>query len=299
MILITGASGKTGRAVTQALVARHHDVRALVHRAESTEAMIRLGARETLVGSMADPDVLRRAAEGTRAIYHICPNVSPDEILFGRNAIAAARAAGTRRFVFHSVLHPQIEAMSHHWTKMRVEDLLFAAELDVTILQPTAYMQNLLAGWRSIVEEGILRVPYPVTSRISLVDLSDVAEVAARVLTEPGHENATYELVGTAPLNQTDVAEVLSEALGRTVRAEAESVKAWDARAGAGGMATAERDTLISMFRYYERHGLAGNSNVLRWLLVRPPTSLAAFVCGVAGDLGASTSPTNGRNSVR
>ncbi len=67
----------------------------------------------------------------------------------------------------------------------------------MTILQPTAYMQNILAGWRSIVEDGIYRVPYPIDTRISLVDLRDVAEAAARVLTEDGHVGATYELVGT------------------------------------------------------------------------------------------------------
>ena len=92
-----------------------------------------------------------------------------------------------RRLVYHSVLHPQIEAMPHHWEKMRAEELLFAAGLDVTVLQPTAYMQNILAGWRDIVEAGIYRVPYPVESRISLVDLDDVAAAAALVLTQPGH----------------------------------------------------------------------------------------------------------------
>jgi len=50
-------------------------------------------------------------------------------------------------------------------------------------------------------------------------------------------------------------------------------------------MGTAERDTLIRMFRYYERHGLAGNPNVLRWLMVRPPITLAAFARGVADNL--------------
>ncbi len=72
-----------------------------------------------------------------------------------------------RRFVYHSVLHPQIEAMPHHWAKMRVEEMLFAAGFDLTILQPTAYMQNILGAWRGIVEDGVFRVPYPVETRLS------------------------------------------------------------------------------------------------------------------------------------
>ena len=263
MILVTGASGKTGHAVIDALTARGQQVRAL------TRSM----------ASMADEKAFARAAEGADAIYHICPNVSPDEIIFGRNAIAAARAVGIKRFVYHSVLHPQIEAMLHHWNKMRVEELLFASDLDSTILQPTAYMQNLLANWPAILQ-GVHRTPYPVTSRISLVDLTDVAEAAAKVLTEDGHTGATYELVGTPPLSQTEVAETLSQALGRPVRAEAETIEAWRARSPLGAE---QRDTLIKMFRYYERHGLVGSANTLRWLLGREPRSLLDFATSVQG----------------
>ena len=92
--------------------------------------------------------------------------------------------------------------MPHHWAKLRVEEMLLASGLDVTILQPTAYMQNILAGWPGIVADGVFWVPYPVETRLSLVDLQDVGAAAARVSTEPGHEGATYELVGTAPLSQ-------------------------------------------------------------------------------------------------
>ena len=171
------------------------------------------GADEIAVGAFEDAAALVAAADGVRAIYHICPNVSPHEIAYARALIAAAKAAGVPRFVYHSVLHPQIEAMPHHWAKLRVEEMLLASGLAVTVLQPTAYMQNLLAGWRSIVEDGVYRVPYPVATRISLVDLRDVAEAAALVLTEDGHVGATYALVGTPALTQTEVAETLSLAI--------------------------------------------------------------------------------------
>ncbi len=59
--------------------------------------------------------------------------------------------SGVTRFVYHSVLHPQIEAMPHHWQKMRTEEMLFAAGFELTVLQPTAYMQNILGAWRGVV----------------------------------------------------------------------------------------------------------------------------------------------------
>jgi NAD(P)H dehydrogenase (quinone) len=203
--------------------------------------------------------------------------VSPHEMSYAQAVVTAAKAAGVRRFVYHSVLHPQIEAMPHHWAKLRVEEMLLASGLDVTFLQPTAYMQNILSGWRPIIEEGIYRVPYPVDTRTSLVDLRDVAEAAALVLTKPGHAGATYALVGTAPLIQIEVAHALAAALGRPVRAVAEPVEAWDARARATGMGDYQRETLAAMFRSYAANGLVGNANVLGWLLGRRPASLAQF----------------------
>ena len=71
-------------------------------------------------------------------------------------------------------------------------------------------MQNLLAGWKSIAEGGVLRVPYSINSKFSFVDLEDLAEAAIIVLVQPDHINATYELVGTPPLSHVEVAEILA-----------------------------------------------------------------------------------------
>ena len=177
-----------------------------------------------LFGSFADELALASAAAGVRAIYHICPNASRDEVAYACAVAAAAKARGVKRFVYHSVLHPQIEAMPHHWAKMHTEEMLFASGFDLTILQPTAYMQNILGAWRGIMSDGVFRMPYPVETRLSLVDLDDVAAAAAVVLTQDGHAGAAYELVGTDPLSQIEVAAAIGAALKRNVHAEAESI---------------------------------------------------------------------------
>lgn len=277
MILVTGASGKTGRAVVAALARAGAPTRALVRHPSQIEELTQLGAREAIEGDMRLLPDLRRAMDGVRAVYHICPNLHPDEVQIGRDVIAAAVETGVEHLVLHSVLHPQAEQMPHHANKLRVEEAVFETGLDFTILQPAAYMQNLLAGWALIAENGALRVPYPVETRLSLVDLEEVAECAAIVLTQPGHAAATYELAGTPALSQTEVASVLSDALGRPVRAQAEPVEAWEARARTAGLGEHERATLIRMFDYYGRHGLVGNPNVLTWLLGREPKTLLDF----------------------
>jgi NAD(P)H dehydrogenase (quinone) len=277
MILVTGAAGKTGRAVILALTAKGASVRALVHRPEQVTAVEVLGA-EAVVGDMREGAVMDRAAQGVRAVYHICPNVSPDEVVIGQLAVEAARRAGVECFVYHSVLHPQVEAMPHHWLKMRVEDLLIASGLAFTILQPAAYMQNVLAQWNRIVQDGVYPVPYPVETQLSLVDLEDVAEAAALVLAEPGHTGATYELAGPEALTQTEIANTLGQQLGRTVHAQAVPLADWERRARAAGQGDYQIETLLGMFRYYGQHGFWGNPHVLSWLLGRPPTTLAEFV---------------------
>ena len=146
MILVTGAGGKTGKAVVRALAAARAPVRAFVRRADHEAALLACGAQEVAVGDMRSAADWGRTAEGVRAVYHICPNVHPDEVPIGQAAIAAARAVGVEQFVFHSVLHPQTEAMPHHWNKLRVEEAVLASGLPFTIFQPAPYMQNVLAG---------------------------------------------------------------------------------------------------------------------------------------------------------
>jgi NAD(P)H dehydrogenase (quinone) len=278
MILVTGAAGKSGKAVVRALAAKGARVRAFIRNPDHAGSLLALGVAEVSFGSFEDARALAQAAAGAQAVYHICPNVSRDEVAYARAVAVAARTHGVKRFVYHSVLHPQIEAMPHHWQKMRVEEMLFASGFDLTVLQPTAYMQNLLGVLDDIVRDGVFRFPYPPATRLSLVDLDDVGEVAAIVLTQDRHGGATYELVGTPALSQREVASLLATALGRDVRAEDVPLAAWQVRARAAGIGEYELATLSAMFRYYAEHGLIGNPNTLHWLLGRAPTSLEVFL---------------------
>jgi uncharacterized protein YbjT (DUF2867 family) len=279
MILVTGAAGKTGLAVLAALQQRSVKVRAFVRHDEQIAAVRAAGAAEVVVGDLLDADVWRLATTAVSAIYHICPNMHPQEVRIGQLMTAAARTIGNCRVIYHSVLHPQIRKMAHHWHKLKVESILFDSGLPCTIMQPAAYMQNLLAYWPSITNEGILPVPYPAQTCLSLVDLRDVAAVAAKLLTEPGHSYATYELVGTEPLSQTAVADIFSQQLNRPVEVQSIPLQTWENNARTAGNISEETiQMLTSMFAYYTQSGLTGNPQLLRFLLGRKPTSLATFI---------------------
>jgi len=274
MILITGAAGKTGLAITRALVSVGASVRALVHKEEQQDLVEVAGVSEIYLGDLLNRDDLKQIMEGVDAVYHICPNVHPGELEIGVGVIQAAQEARVQHFVYHSVLHPQIEAMPHHWLKLRVEEYLIESGLPFTILQPSAYMQNIALHLPKILERGVYRVPYPVDTGICLVDLEDLAKAAAMVLTEPDHTDAIYEIVGTGPITQVQVAEVLSEVLGKDIQAQRIPYNAWETTALKNGLGSYQRYTLLKMFQHYKKFGFKGNPLVLGWLLERQPTSL-------------------------
>jgi len=278
LILVTAGAGRTGRAIVRALASQGLAARALVRRPEQVAALRTDGAAEVVVGDLRDRAALRRAVHGAGGAYYICPEMNPDEAEIGGALIKAMRDAGAWRLVYHSVLHPQADDLPHHLMKLHTERRVVDSGLAYTILQPAPYMQNLAPHRYDVVTHGVYRVPYSVLAPFSWIDLRDVAQVAARVLADPGHDSATYELAGPEPLSSAQVAERWAAVLGRPVRAETMRREAWVAeldRSGVGGFALEAR---AAMTRYYDRHGLVGNPNALTWLLPRPPHKLPDYL---------------------
>ena len=274
MILVTGAGGKTGQAVIRALAARGEAVRALVRRREQIDQARVVGAVEVDAGDLLDPGSLGSIFAGMRAVYHIGPNAHPAEAEIGNNVISAAQEAEVLHFVMHSVLHPQIQAMPHHWNKLMVEERLIISQIGFTILQPASYMQNVRGAWSSILE-GEFPVPYPTDARFSPVDLADVAQLAAEVLSVPGHEGAIYELAGPELLSPAQMARQMSDVLGKSVEAVEISRDQWRQDTS---LDSARADILLKMFEYYAEHGFRGNPRVLAGLLGREPTTFRQYL---------------------
>lgn len=232
---------------------------------------------EIAQGDLLDETSLESALQSVEALYFICPNMSPDELKIGTNLIRLAKKQQVQRFVYHSVLHPQIEEMPHHWQKLRMEETLFSSGLDFTILQPCAYMQNILGGWKNILA-GRYVVPYSLDARIAIVDLGDIGKVAAKVLLETGYSNAIFELAGPEALTQIEVAEKITETLGQKVTANQQPPSEWKVTAVEAGLAALEIEWLLKMFNYYDHYGLIGNSRVLEHLLGTNPTTFKQFL---------------------
>lgn len=277
-ILITGAAGKTGRAIIGAATSAGLHIRTLIHKKAYSAVVIEHGAREFVVGDLQDPDLVAKATIGIKTVYHICPNVHPEEVSIAQNVIDASLRAGVEHFVYHSVIHPHTEKMPHHWLKMRVEEMIFESSLPFTIVQPSIYMQNILANWGPIMEEGIYPVPYGSHARLNMVDLGDVARAVTKILLETSHLGAIYELAGPDNLTQSQIASILSGVINRPVTTRQIPLDEWKKQAYVNGAKPYQVDTLVKMFEYYDAYGLHGNSNVLAALLGRLPTSFTQFI---------------------
>ena len=216
MILVTGATGKTGRHLTGELVRRGAPVRALVRNPAAAKAV--LGDKVQIVaGDLDRPDTLEAAMLHVELLYLLAPP-SPRLAEVEAGAIEAARRAGVRRIVKHSAIDAGSAARSSiarmHATSER---MLAASGLDHTILRGSMFMQNFLLFAESIAVDGEIRAPMR-NGRCAFVDCADLAAVAAAVLTEAGHQGRTYLVTGPEALSAADAAARLSAALSRPIR---------------------------------------------------------------------------------
>lgn len=228
MVIVTGASGRTGGEVVRLLSSRGIRVRALVRDASRAKGLTGPGV-EVAVGDLSRPSTLDPAFRGADRLFLVSSPALDVETLHG-NAIEAAKRTGIRHVVRLSARGaaqgcPQVLLRVHG----DVDESLSRSGLSFTILRPHAFFQNTLLYASTIASEGVMYGPSS-NGAISMMDSRDVALAASAVLTGNGHSGRIYDLTGPEPLSNGQVAEKLSAALERSVRFE--EISADQAREG-------------------------------------------------------------------
>lgn len=233
---------------------------------------------------MANP---AQALQGCRAAYLMAPNLHPDELDFISTLLEACRQAGMARVVYHSVAAPYAPGMPHHVAKAAAEDAVRRSGLQWSILQPCAYIDNLMPGLRD--QDPHIDVAYSIDTRFGLISLADVGEVAAAVLLDDAHIGATYELGGPEQLTVRDYAAAAEQVLGRAARLNASKPNQWsaaqrntsqtadqagDADASGEHLDPREIEWLEAMFSYYDAHGLPCGTLPAQSILAHPARSV-------------------------
>ncbi|MGW1216642.1 NAD(P)H-binding protein [Streptomyces sp. NPDC002499] len=221
MILVTGGTGTVGRELLGRLPAGA-GVRVMARRPAEAAAAVSAagagGAVEVVAGDFADPFSLAGALKGVRTAFLLTTRLDGgDDVRFLR----AASAAGVRRVVKLSaaaVLDEGADDLITRWQRAG-EELLVGSGMEWTLLRPRAFMSNALAWAPSVRATGTVRALYG-TSGSACVDPRDVAEAAARVLTEEGHAGRAYVLTGPEAVTAVGQTRQLGRLLGVPLRFE-------------------------------------------------------------------------------
>ena len=275
-VLMVGATGKYAGLVLPALQKRGIKVRALVRNKESERVARERGADETVLGNLEDARCLISAAVGADGVFHINPAFARREASIGITMVEAAKAAGVRKFVFSSIIHPSISTLSNHAAKQQVERAIYESGMKFTVLQPTMFMQTLEKSWSEVTTTGRFSLPYSRKARASYVDYRDVAEAAAIAFTRDKLDYGTFEMCASGMFNRMEIASMMSEGLGRKIEAYEVPFDAW---ANTQGIPEGFlREGLKRMYGDYSEHGLpGGNAMALRCMLNREPRTLKQY----------------------
>lgn len=219
-ILIIGAAGNNGMATLEALSRLHQKdftVRAGVRSAAKGEALkAKYPDIETVVLDLDKPDTLAAAYRGVDKLFLIIGNVENREE-HARHAIDAAVASGSvKEVLFYSVVGAEYEAILFAKQFRAGEKYLEASGLGWTHLR-TIFFQDNLIGWAEGIKQGALYLGIG-EGQFAPLNVGDIGEIAANILTTEGHAGKAYNITGPELLSGVDFARVFSDVTGKTVQ---------------------------------------------------------------------------------
>lgn len=209
-VLVTGATGTVGSALTAALVSLGHAPRLLFRPGSAVGTPF--GA-ERCEADLDDIGAMRRAFDGVGSLFLLTP-LSPGQDRRQISLVEAAVAAGVERIVKVSALGADPSSpVTVHREHGRADRVLSRSGVSHAILRPNAFMQNVLQWRGMIARRGALELPMG-QARVSMIDARDIAAVALRALLEPEQVNGVYDLTGPEALSYAEIAAYLSSAVG-------------------------------------------------------------------------------------
>jgi len=275
MILVTGAGGSNGSELIKQLSTTGASVRAMVRKRRDLENDALPGV-EFVTADFDDLASVNRALEGVQSAFLVTNSSERTETQQLR-FVETARAAGLRHIVYLSQLHATkdspVRFLRYHAV---VEEAISASGMTFTNLRPNLYMQGLLGFRSSIISEGRFFAAAG-DSRVSIVDVRDIAAVAATALTERGHEGKTYDVTGPEALTHAEMASQLSETLGRRISfVDVSEASMRDALLSLG-MPEWQVEGLIEDYAHYRRGEASGISTAVEDVTSRRPRSFLTF----------------------
>ncbi len=290
MLLVTGATGKTGSPVVKQLLEKDFPVRAFVRRRDArSEHLEALGAKVVL-GDFLDLVSVRSAMQGVKRVYFCSPPDGDRLLEAATNVAVAARDAGVEAVVNMSQISAREKASSplarHHWLS---ENVLDWANIGASHIHPTyfAEMLYILSG-RSIAEEGKIYLPYG-DERHAPVSAEDIARVVVGILADPKpHVGQHYVLTGLRNMTIAEMAEVFTKVLGKPVEYVNLPIEQWRRiLVEKVGLSEFLATHLAHVAQDHQDGVFSAKTDIVERIGGRPPQSLEDFIRANAKAFGA------------
>lgn len=279
-ILIVGAAGNNGVAAIKALVNKNGSnvkVRAGVRSADkAAQLKARFPAIETAIFDLNDPSTLKAAFEGITKAYIIPGNVE-NRAQHARNAIDAAVASNTvKHVVLLSVVGAEWEAILFAKQFREAEKHLEASGLPWTHLR-TIWFQDNFFGWADGIKSGKLYFGIR-DGKLAPLNVKDIGEAAAVILTADGHAGKAYNLTGPELLSGNDIAEVFARVTGHAVEYVSPDEKTTYESLTGSGWPEWQAKGVLELFEVFASNQAAVVTTDGATLLGRPLTRFEDFI---------------------
>ncbi|HKR66381.1 MAG TPA: SDR family oxidoreductase [Thermoanaerobaculia bacterium] len=280
-ILITGAGGTVGSEVVRQLEAAGAPFRAAYHSEDKARAARERGI-DAVVIDYTKPETLRAALDGIDRLF-LLSGGAPDQAQREIHAVEAAKSAGVKHIVKLSVWGAEKEEFSFAKLHRVVEKAIEASGLAWTHLRPNGFMQNMHNYMADTIRSQGAFYSSVGDAKISHVDVRDIAAVAVKALTEPGHEGKSYTLSGPEGLTYAEVASKLSAATGREIRYV--NVGDADVKSAMTGSGAPESyaDAFVDLLRNYRTGSMGTVTDDVRRVTGRDPHSFDDYARANAG----------------
>ncbi len=276
MILITGATGKTGSAAIQELSNRNIPFRVLIRNEDKLNQITDMGG-EVIIGAIEDDAALNQAMEGVQKALVLLPN-SEQQLFLEKKVVDAALEANVQHIVKMSSMEAVPEATSPiPKLHMQSENYIKNSGMNWTMIKPNFFMQNLLGSGKTIVEQNKFFLPMG-EGKAGMIHTKDVGTVIAKVLSEDGHEGQNYEVTGPEILSFHDVAEIFSKVLGKKVDYINVPIDEYKKTLSQFLTNQWHLDSVIDLFKDIAEGGIEDKTDTFQDLIGKSPCSLEQFI---------------------
>lgn len=272
-ILVIGATGNIGHTLVRLLAEKGEMVKAATRHPHTYTAQTGV---EAAAFDFDQPESYAPALAGVDRVFAIPKNADPEAQKTLNPFIDAAKAAGVKHVVLSTAMG--VDQAPPDLGYRQAELHLMQSGLAYTILRPNWFMQNFNPGFilPMIQQGGAIYLPAG-DAPVSFIDTHDIAAVAAKVLTEPGHTSQEYTLTGGAALTYAEAAALISKAAGREIRYVSVPDQAMREALTGAGWWPGQVELMIGLFGGVQQGWAAPVVPILSELLGRAPISFEQF----------------------